>query len=51
VTFHLPASYYEPPADCCDNPQCEGDECLERAARAREDFLIEQADTERKERL
>ena len=47
----MPDSYYDPPDPHeCDLPDCDGDECERRALEAYEDYLIEQADAERKER-
>jgi hypothetical protein len=47
VTFHMPDSWYEPPAehDCPDDPEpCE---CEDRADAAREQHDVDRADAER----
>ena len=50
MTFHMPSGYYDPPDPCCDDEDCDGDQCRERAERAAEDDAIDTADAERKER-
>ena len=47
MTFHMPDSYYEPPEPCCDDEDCDGDQCRERAEQAREDDAIDRADARR----
>jgi hypothetical protein len=47
--FHMPAGWYEPPAEHeCDDPDCDGEACETTAREAFEDAQIERADARRK---
>jgi len=54
MTFHMPDSYYEPPEDyscerCEDSPDIDHDDCIEAAAEAYEDAMIERGEARREE--
>ena len=50
VDFHMPDSFYDPPEPHdCDDPDCDGTACLDKAQDAYEQHLIDQEEARRDE--